>query len=71
MKCKVFIPIILFYLFSTCGISYANDYLKNILQSCGNDGSIKSVGFGETMTKATSRESESQYHILKEYKNNE
>jgi hypothetical protein len=71
MKLKLFLSIILLHFFSSCGISYANDYLKNILQGCRNDGSIKSVGFGDIKTKTTSNESESQYHVVKEYKNNE
>lgn len=71
MTCKVIISIFLISFFATCGASYANDYLINILQSCANDGSIKSIGFGDVKTKTPSKASESQYHVVKEYKNNE
>ena len=67
MKVKLFFIIVLFHFFSTCAISHANDYLKNIIQSCENDGSIKSVGFGDIKTKSTSQESESVYYVEKEY----
>jgi hypothetical protein len=71
MRCKLFFAIILFHFFTTCTISQANDYLKNIIQSCENDGSIKSVGFGDIKTKSTSQESESVYYVVKEYENDE
>ena len=71
MKVKLFFTIVMFHFFSTCAISHANDYLKNIIQSCDNDGSIKSVGFGDIKTKSTSQESESVYYVEKEYENDE
>ena len=71
MKVKLFFAIVLFLFFSTYAISHANDYLKNILQSCENDSSIKSVGFGDIKIKSTSQESESVYYVEKEYEKDE
>ena len=59
------------YLSSTSAISFANDFLENIIQSCANDGSIKSVGFGDIKTKTTSHEAESIYYVGKEYTHDE
>ena len=61
MKGKFIFAIVVFHFFSTFAISSANDYLKNIIQSCENDGSIKSVGFGDIKTKSASQEEESIY----------
>jgi hypothetical protein len=71
MKGKLLFAIALFHLFTTCAISFANDYLENIIQSCNNDGSIKSLGFGDIKTKSTSQEAESVYYVEKKYENNE
>ena len=56
MKNRLLFAIVLFQFFSTCAISLANDFLNNIIQSCDNDGSIKTVGFGTIKTKSTSQE---------------
>ena len=50
---------------------YVSFSFKNIIQSCEDDGSIKSVGFGEIKTKSTSQEPESVYYVAKEYENDE
>jgi hypothetical protein len=71
MKSKLFFAILLFHFFSTCAISHANDYLTNIPQSYDNDGSIKSIGFGDIKTKSTPQKSESDYFVVKEYENDE
>ena len=71
MKLKSFVTILVLLLSSPCAVSFANDYLKNIIESCSNDGSVKSVGFGDIKTKPTSHEAESIYYVNKEYNNNE
>ena len=71
MKLKFIFAFVVFYLSSTCAVSYANEYLENIIQSCSNDGSIRSVGFGDIKTKTASHEGESSYYVDKEYMNDE
>ena len=71
MRCKLLFAIILLHFFATCAISHANDYLQNIIQSCENDDSIKSIGFGGIKTKPTSQQSESVYYVAKEHENDE
>ena len=71
MKLRLFFTIVVLLLFSTCAFSFANDYLENILKSCSNDGSVKSVGFGDVKTKPASHEAESTYYVDKAYENDE
>ena len=71
MKLKLYFTIVVLLLSSTCAVSSANDYLENIIKSCSNDGSVKSVGFGDIKTKAASHEAESAYYVEKEYENDE
>ena len=71
MKIKLFFTIVVLLFFSPCAVSFANDYLENIIESCANDGSVKSVGFGDIKMKPTSHGAESIYYVDKEYKNDE
>lgn len=50
------------------GTIHANPFLKQIIDDCENDGSIKSVGFGEISNNPSKADGESSYKLDGPYK---
>lgn len=69
MKLKIEVVLIFVSIFWISTV-WANESLKNLLENCENDGSLKSIGFAEIEEQKRKTKNSSKYKIVSEYKNN-